>query len=67
MKSSIDWQWSEDTLKELISQIIERKAEYEKEMETDFDKGVIAGYGYVLDSIKNFLDVRGYDFKDFKQ
>lgn len=65
MKSKIDWKWSEETLKAIIMYIVERKEDYEKELNSEFDEGVIAGYEFVLDSIKNELEVRGYDFNDW--
>lgn len=65
MKSQIDWKWSEDTLKSIISDIVVRKKEYENETDSEFDEGVIAGYEFVLDSIKNELEVRGYDFDEW--
>lgn len=67
MKSKIGWQWSEDTLKAIIANIIIRKYEYEEELEAndEFGKGVVAGYTYVIDSIKNELECRGYDFEEF--
>ena len=65
MKSKIDWKWSEETLQEIIMDIVERKEEYEKESSSEFDEGLIAGYEFVLDSIKNELEVRGYDFNEW--
>lgn len=65
MKSKIDWKWSEETLKAIIMDIVERKEDYEKELNSEFDEGVIAGYEFVLNSIKNELEVRGYDFNDW--
>lgn len=65
MKSKIDWKWSEETLKAIIMDIVERKEEYEKESNSEFDEGVIAGYEFVLDSIKSELEVRGYDFNEW--
>ena len=65
MKSKIDWKRSEETLQEIIMDIVERKEEYEKESISEFDEGLIAGYEFVLDSIKNELEVRGYDFNEW--
>lgn len=67
MKSKIGWQWSENTLKAIIANIIIRKYEYEEELEAndEFGKGVVAGYTYVIDSIKNEIESRGYDFEEF--
>ncbi|MDD6905943.1 MAG: hypothetical protein PUI98_03805 [Finegoldia magna] len=65
MKSKIDWKRSEETLKAIIMDIVERKEDYEKESNSEFDEGVIAGYEFVLDSIKNELEVRGYDFNEW--
>ena len=60
-----DWIWSQETLKAIIADIIDRKAKYEREAKTDLDKGIALGYGFVLDSIKNQLEARGYNFKDW--
>lgn len=60
-----DWTWSQETLKAIIADIIDRKAKYEKEAKTDFDKGIALGYEFVLDSIKNQLEARGYNFEDW--
>ncbi|MSB10423.1 hypothetical protein [Finegoldia sp. BIOML-A1] len=65
MKSKIDWKRSEETLKAIIMDIVNRKEEYEKESNSEFDEGVIAGYEFVLDSIKSELEVRGYDFNEW--
>ncbi|WP_275542320.1 hypothetical protein [Finegoldia magna] len=43
MKSKIDWKRSEETLQEIIMDIVERKEEYEKESSSEFDEGLIAG------------------------
>ena len=60
-----DWTWSQETLKAIIADIIDRKAKYEKEAKTDLDKGIALGYEFVLDSIKNQLEARGYNFEDW--
>lgn len=60
-----DWTWSQETLKAIIADIIDRKAKYEKEAKTDLDKGIALGYQFVLDSIKNQLEARGYNFEDW--
>ena len=65
MKSKIDWKRSEETLKAIIMDIVERKEDYEKESNSEFDEGVIAGYEFVLESIKSELEVRGYDFNEW--
>lgn len=65
MKSEIGWEWSEDTLKSIIINIIQRRDEYRDEANTEFEKGVAAGYDYILDSIKNELECRGYNFEDW--
>ena len=36
-----------------------------KESSSEFDEGLIAGYEFVLDSIKSELEVRGYDFNEW--
>ena len=65
MKSKIDWKRSEETLKAIIMDIVEWKEEYEKESSGKFYEGVIAGYEFVLESKKNELEVRGYDFNEW--
>lgn len=60
-----DWTWSQETLKAIIADIIDRKTKYKKEAKTDIDKGIALGYEFVLDSIKNQLEVRGYNFEDW--
>lgn len=60
-----DWTWSQETLKAIIADIIDRKSKYEKEAKTDIDKGIALGYEFVLDSIKNQLEARGYNFEDW--
>lgn len=66
MKKNEDWNWSEETLKEIIRDISNRKDEYVKENDrSEYSKGVIDGYTFVLDSIKNELEGRGYDFRNW--
>lgn len=60
-----DWNWSQETLKAIIQQIVERKEEYEKNIKNDIDQGIVLGYEFVLDSIKNQLEARGYNFEDW--
>ena len=61
-----DWQWSEETLKLIIKNIFDRKNEYVKELDdSEYSRGLISGYEFVLDSIKNELEVRGYSFEEF--
>ena len=60
-----DWTWSQETLKAIIADIIDRKAKYEKEAKTDIDKGIALGYEFVLDYIRNQLEARGYNFEDW--
>lgn len=60
-----DWIWSQETLKAIIADIIDRKEIYENEAKTDIDKGIALGYEFVLDSIKNQLEARGYNFEDW--
>lgn len=60
-----DWTWSQETLKAIIADIIDRKGKYEKEAKTELDKGIALGYEFVLDSIKNQLKARGYNFEDW--
>ncbi|MDU7501770.1 hypothetical protein ACF3OI_09335 [Finegoldia magna] len=65
MKSKIDSKRSEEILKAIIMDIAVRKEEYEKESSGEFDESVIAGYEFVLESKKNELEVRGYDFNEW--
>lgn len=60
-----DWTWTQETLKSIIANIINRRDEYKEKEKTDFEKGITFGYSCVLDSIKNELEGRGYNFKDF--
>lgn len=60
-----DWTWSQETLKAIIKDIIDRKEKYENEAKTDIEKGIALGYEFVLVSIKNQLECRGYNFKDW--
>lgn len=60
-----DWTWSQETLKAIIEVLIESKESWEKDIKSDFDQGVVAGYAFALDSIKNQLEVRGYNFEDW--
>ncbi|WBW49563.1 hypothetical protein O6R05_06085 [Peptoniphilus equinus] len=61
-----DWNWSEDTLKAIIKNIVERKNEYVEEKDgSDYSLGVIDGYAFILDSIKNELEARGFDFEEW--
>lgn len=45
--------------------LIESKESWEKDIKSDFDEGVVAGYIFALDSIKNQLEARGYNFEDW--
>lgn len=66
MKKNEEWNWSEETLKEMIRDISNRRDEYVKENDhSEYSKGVIDGYNFVLDSIKNQLEGRGYDFRNW--
>ncbi len=65
IKSEIDWTWSQDTLKAIISRIIERRDAYEKEVSNDIDTGIVMGLNFAIDMIRNDLEGRGYDFKEF--
>ena len=60
-----DWTWSQETLKAIIEVLIDSKESWEKDIKSDFDEGVVAGYAFALDSIKNQLEVRGYNFEDW--
>ena len=60
-----DWTWSQETLKAIIEVLIDSKESWEKDIKSDFDERVVAGYAFALDSIKNQLEVRGYNFEDW--
>ena len=60
-----NWNWSEETMKAIIQDIVVRKEKYKNEAKTDIDKGIAMGYEFVLDSIKNQLEARGYNFEDW--
>lgn len=60
-----DWNWSQETLKAIIEVLIDRKEYWKQNIKSDFDEGVVAGYIFALDSIKNQLEVRGYNFEDW--
>ena len=60
-----NWNWSEETMKAIIQDIYVRKEKYAVEAKTDIDKGIAMGYEFVLDSIKNQLEARGYKFEDW--
>lgn len=60
-----DWTWTQETLKSIISRVIQRRDEYEKEKRNDFDAGIVMGYDFVIDMFKNDLEGRGYNFDEF--
>ena len=60
-----DWTWSQETLKAIIEVLIDSKESWEQNIKSDFDERVVAGYAFALDSIKNQLEVRGYNFEDW--
>ena len=65
IKSEIGWVWSQDTLKAIISRIIERDNDTKGEENNEFNKGRHMAYFEIVDMIKNDLEGRGYDFKEF--
>lgn len=67
IKSDIDWQFSEDTLISIISRIVNRKKELDRETinKEDYDIGLLDGYNQCIDMIKNDLESRGFNIKDF--
>ena len=65
IKSEIDWEFSVETLQYIVSRIIERDSDREGEMNNEFNKGRHLAYWEILDMIKNDLEVRGFDIKDF--
>ena len=65
-KSEINWNFTEETLMSIVSRLAERKNELEKELKkSDYSIGLLDGYNQALDMIKNDLEVRGFDAKDF--
>lgn len=60
-----DWNWSQETLKAIIEVLIDNKEYWKQNIKSDFDQGVVMGYEFALDSIKNQLEVRGYKFEDW--
>lgn len=66
-KSNISWQFSEDTLISIIERIVQRKEELAKELstKTDYNIGLLDGYEQCIDMIKNDLEGRGFNIKDF--
>lgn len=60
-----DWTWSQETLKAIIEVLIDDKEYWKQNIKSDFDEGVVAGYAFALDSIKNQLEARGYNFEDW--
>ncbi len=65
-KSNFDWEFSEETLITIINRIVERKKELQRELsKTDYDIGLLDGYTQCIDMMKNDLEVRGFNIKDF--
>lgn len=60
-----DWNWSQETLKAIIEVLIDNREYWEQNIKSDFDQGVVMGYEFALDSIKNQLEARGYKFEDW--
>ncbi|MFR9278407.1 hypothetical protein C7381_105141 [Ezakiella coagulans] len=60
-----DWNWSQETLKAIIEVLIDNREYWEQNIKSDFDQGVVMGYEFALDSIKNQLEARGYNFEDW--
>lgn len=66
MKSAIDWEFSQETLITIISRIVERQENLQQESNnSDYNIGLIDGYRQCLDMIKNDLESRGFNAKDF--
>lgn len=66
MKPEFEWNFSEETLKEIFKRIKIRQIELINESKnSEYDIGVIDGYTQCLDMIKNDLEIRGYDYKEF--
>lgn len=65
-KSDVNWNFTEETLISIVSRLVERKAELEKELKkSDYSTGLLDGYNQALDMIKNDLEARGFEAKDF--
>lgn len=65
-KSDVDWNFTEETLISIVSRLAERKTELEKELKkSDYNTGLLDGYNQALDMIKNDLESRGFNAKDF--
>ena len=65
-KSDADWNFTEETLISIVSRLAERKTELEKELKkSDYNTGLLDGYNQALDMIKNDLESRGFNAKDF--
>ena len=60
-----DWNWSQETLKAIIEVLIDNREYWEQNIKSDFDQGVVMGYEFALDSIKNQIEARGYNFEDW--
>ena len=66
MNSEFNWNFDEETLKEIFNRIKDRQKELKDELAGDnYSIGVIDGYIQCLDMIKNDLDIRGYDVENF--
>lgn len=60
-----DWNWSQETLKAIIEVLINNKEYWEQNIDSETVHGIVMGYEFALDSIKNQLEVRGYNFEDW--
>ena len=60
-----DWNWSQETLKAIIEVLIDNREYWEQNIKSDFDHGVVMDYEFALDSIKNQIEARGYNFEDW--
>lgn len=60
-----DWNWSQETLKAIIEVLIDNKEYWKQNIKSEMDQGIVMGYEFALDSIKNQLEARGYNFEDW--
>ena len=60
-----DWNWSQETLKAIIEVLIDNKEYWEQNIDSETVQGIVMGYEFALDSIKNQLEVRGYNLEDW--
>lgn len=60
-----DWNWSQETLKAIIEVLIDNKEYWEQNIKSETVQGIVMGYVFALDSIKNQLEARCYNFENW--